>query len=382
MNIRLFKPSVGKEEIKNIKKAVSRSWLGLGPNVNHFEKEWEKHLKCKKAIAVNSGTAALHLALKLFNFKKGKKVLLPSMSFSSTASSVLYNNLEPVFVDSNSISLNIDLKDLEKKYTKDCVAIIVVHYSGHPAEIDKIIKFAKAKKMKVIEDCAHTDGNKFKNKPLGLWGDVGCFSFEEKKILTTGDGGMICSNNIDLLKNVKAMRWVGIDKDNWKTSKQYVKKDNEALHWYYEINQLGYKYNMNDLAASIGLAQLKKLKKMNRNRKEMINFYISQLKSIPEIKLLVPYDTKKYTYQIFGIRTSYRNQLIIYLKNKGIPTGCHWTPMTLQPLFKKFKNKCKFIEKEIDRCLTLPLHADLTKREVIYICQKIKNFFNKKIYLK
>ena len=118
MNIRLFKPSVGKEEIKNIKKAVSRSWLGLGPNVNHFEKEWEKHLKCKKAIAVNSGTAALHLALKLFNFKKGKKVLLPSMSFSSTASSVLYNNLEPVFVDSNSISLNIDLKDLEKNIQK------------------------------------------------------------------------------------------------------------------------------------------------------------------------------------------------------------------------------------------------------------------------
>ena len=382
MNIRLFKPSVGKEEVKNIKKAISRSWLGLGPNVNKFEKEWEKHLKCKKAIAVNSGTAALHLSLKLFNFKKGKKVLLPSMSFSSTASSVLYNDLEPIFVDSNPTTLNIDLNDLKNKYTKDCVALIVVHYSGHPAEIDKIVKFAKEKKMKVIEDCAHTDGSKFKNKPLGLWGDVGCFSFEEKKILTTGDGGIICSNKKNLLKNIKAMRWVGIDKDNWKTSKQYTKKNKEAYHWYYEISQLGYKYNMNDLAASIGLAQLKKLRKMNKKRSKIINFYISKLKSVAKVNFLLPYDTKKYTYQIFGIRTSYRNKLIIFLKNKGIPTGCHWTPMTLQPLFKKYKSKCRFIEREIDKCLTLPLHADLSKKELVYICKCIKDFFDKKIYLK
>ena len=382
MSIRLFKPSIGKEEIKNIKETISRSWLGLGPNVNLFETKWKNHLKCKEAVAVNSGTAALHLGLKLFNFKKGKKVLVPSMSFSATASSVLYNDLEPVFVDSNPLTLNLDFNDLKKKYTKDCVAIIVVHYSGHPAEIDKIVNFANEKKIKVIEDCAHTDGSKFKNKPLGLWGNVGCFSFEEKKILTTGDGGMICSNEKGLLKNVKAMRWVGIDKDNWKSSKQYTKKNKKALHWYYEINQLGYKYNMNDLAASIGLAQIKKLKKMNQKRKKIINFYISKLKLISEISFLVPYDTRKYTYQIFGIRTNYRNKLIIYLKNKGIPTGCHWTPMTLQPLFKKYKNKCKYIEKEIDRCLTLPLHADLTLKEVSFVCKNIIKFFDEKINLK
>ena len=240
--------------------------------------------------------------------------------------------------------------------------------------MDKLTKWAKKKKLKVIEDCAHTAGSFYKKKRLGLWGDIGCFSFEEKKIMTTGDGGMICSNQKNLLKDVKAMRWVGIDKDNWKTSKEYTSSNKNAMHWFYEINTLGYKYNMNDLAASIGLVQLKKLNRMNQIRANIIKKYLKLLKDVDLIQPLLPYNIKQYTYQIFGLRTDYRDDLMIFLKSHNIATGCHWTPLSLQPLFKKYAKGCKFIEKEVNRCITLPLHADLKDQQIKYICDKIIKF--------
>ena len=194
--------------------------------------------------------------------------------------------------------------------------------------------------------------------------------------MTTGDGGMICSNDPDILSDVKAMRWVGIDKDNWKTAKSYTQKDTDAMHWYYELNTLGYKYNMNDLAASIGLVQLKKLDDMNQARSDIIKRYINGIKDISSVDLLVPYEPDDYVYWMFGIRVKDKNGLITHLKSKGIATGCHYTPLTLQPLFKKWGN-CPFIEKEIDRCITLPLHPDLTKLEVDYIIDQIINYYER-----
>ena len=146
--------------------------------------------------------------------------------------------------------------------------------------------WAHKKGLKVIEDCAHTAGAKYKGKVLGTWGDIGCFSFEEKKLMTTGDGGMLVSNDPMLLKDVKAYRWVGIDKDNWKTAKSYTNANKDAMHWFYEINLLGFKYNMNDLAASIGLAQLEKLPAMNKRRSEIIQFYMDRLQSIDQVTKL------------------------------------------------------------------------------------------------
>ena len=259
MNIRLFKPNLGQEELDAVKDAFERSWVGLGPKVNEFEEAWERFLGCKEAIGVNSATAALHLALAVFKFPEGKKVLVPSLTFSSTASAVLYNRLCPVFVDSSPGTLGMDLNDLDRKYDKNCVAVIPVHYAGHPVSMEKLLPWARERNLKIIEDCAHTTGSNYEGTRLGLWGDIGCFSFEEKKLMTTGVGGMICSNDPELLRDVRAMRWVGIDKDNWKTAQAYVSANMDAMHWYYELNVLGYKYNMNDLAASIGLVQLKKL---------------------------------------------------------------------------------------------------------------------------
>ena len=374
MNIRLFKPSLGQEELDNIKDAFDRSWIGLGPKVNEFEQKWTEFIGCEVAIGLNSATAALHLALASFRFPEGKKVLVPALTFASTATAILYNKLIPVFVDSDPITLGISLMDLEQKYDNDCAAVMPVHYCGHPVPMDKLMSWAKEKGLKVIEDCAHTAGGIYKGKTLGTWGDIGCFSFEEKKLMTTGDGGMICSNDPELLKDVKAMRWVGIDKDNWKTAKAYTDANKDVMHWFYEINVLGYKYNMNDLAASIGLAQLKKLPAMNKRRSEIIGKYMDGLKYIDNIEPLLPYESDKYIYQMFGIRTDQRGDLMIYLKSKGIATGCHYTPLSMQPLFKSYAYGCDFIKKEHYKFITLPLHADLLDEEVEYIIDKLIEF--------
>ena len=374
MNIRLFKPSLTQKELDNVKDAFDRSWIGLGPRVNEFEEKWAEFVGAKQAIGLNSATAALHLALKVFDFPKGKKVLVPSLTFSATASAILYNDLIPVFVDSDPVTLGMDLEDMKNKYDKDCVAVMPVHYCGHPVPMDELVPWAREKGMKIIEDCAHTTGSKYKGKNLGTWGDIGCFSFEEKKLMTTGDGGMMVTNQPELLKDVKAMRWVGIDKDNWKTSQSYIEANKDAMHWFYEINVLGYKYNMNDLAASIGLGQLERLPEMNARRSEVIKKYMQGMQDIQGVETLLPYEPDNYVYQMFGIRAEKRDKLMIYLKSQGVATGCHYTPLSLQPLFKPYAGDCSFIEKEHNKFITLPLHADLSDEEVEYIMDVLRNF--------
>ena len=301
-------------------------------------------------------------------------MLVPSLTFASTACAVLYNRLIPVFVDSDPITLGMDLDDMKRKFDEDCVAVMPVHFAGHPVPMDELMPWAKEKGLKVIEDCAHTTGSLYKGKRLGTWGDIGCYSFEEKKLMTTGDGGMMVSNNPDLLKDIKAYRWVGIDKDNWKTAKSYTRANKDAMHWFYEINLLGYKYNMNDLAASIGLAQLKKLPNMNARRSEIIRMYLNGIKGVIGVKPLVPYNVDNYVYQMFGIRSEKRDELMIFLKSKGIATGCHYTPLTSQPLFKPYAKDCEFIESEANKFITLPLHADLTDDEVNYVIKHLQEF--------
>ena len=369
VNIRLFKPSVGKEELDNLKGVFDRAWLGLGPMVSKFEDEWSNYIGCKKSIGVNSATAALHLALTAFNFPKGKKVLVPAITFVSTVSAVLYNELEPVLVDVDENTLSISLKDLEKKCDNDCVAIIPVHNGGFPAAIEQIIEFARIKNLKVIEDCAHCAGGEYLEKKLGTFGDIGCFSFEEKKCMTTGDGGMICSDNIELIEPLNAYRWVGIDKDTWRREKNNSKdKLNDPLHWHYEISVLGYKYNMNDIAAAIGLAQLKKLDNMNTNRRKIIKKYVDGIKDLRSIRPIFPYSFEgKEAYWYFGIRCENRDDLIIYLNKKGIANGVHFYPIPLHPLFKKYDNGCEISKTVWKTFITLPSHTELSDNELDYI---------------
>lgn len=376
MNIRLFKPSVGKEELDSLKEVFDRQWLGLGPTVSKFEDEWTKYIGCKASIGVNSATAALHLSLTAFGFPEGKKVLVPAITFVSTASAVLYNRLEPVFVDVDEDTVSMSMDDMEKKYTPDCVAIIPVHNGGYPADMKRILEFARIKNLKVIEDCAHCAGGDYLGKKLGTWGDIGCFSFEEKKCMTTGDGGMICSDDKELIEPLKAHRWIGIDKDTWRRAKNvHENKLNDPMHWHYEISVLGYKYNMNDIAAAIGLAQLKKLDKMNAARREIIRRYLDGIDGFKPIKPIFPYKLDgNEAYWYFGIRADQRDRLIIHLNNKGIANGVHFYPITLHPYFAKYNNKCANAEKIWKTFITLPSHVELTVEEVDYVINALTEF--------
>ena len=271
----------------------------------------------------------------------------------------------------------MSVEDLKKKYTEDCVAIIPVHLGGHPCKMDEIMDFANEKGLKVIEDCAHVAGASYKGKKLGTWGHVGCFSFEEKKAMTTGDGGMMCSDDEELIQKMKPYRWVGIDKDTWKRASSTTSEDMDVMHWYYDIAVLGYKYNMNDLAAAIGLAQLEKLPSFNNKRGEIIDKYLKGVEGLTSVTPILPYDTSNNYYHFFGVRCDNRNDLILHLKSRGIATGVHYVPLVELPYFKQFPADCPVASEIWKTFITLPLHVDLTNEEIQHVIQGLKDFDNR-----
>ncbi|RPI78057.1 MAG: DegT/DnrJ/EryC1/StrS family aminotransferase [Desulfobacteraceae bacterium] len=375
MQIRLFKPHVGPDEMENIRKVFERAWLGLGPLVEEFEQAWSVYIGVPSSIGVNSATAALHLALTAYRFPPGSKVLVPAITFISTALAALYNHLEPVFVDVDPETLSLCLQDLQRKIDKKCVAIIPVHLGGHPVPMDRLMPIARVNRLIVIEDCAHCAGGSYRGRKLGTWGDIGCFSFEEKKCMTTGDGGMISALDSAIIEPLRAYRWVGIDKDTWKRSTDYIDaKTLDARHWYYEVAVLGYKYNMNDLMAAIGLAQLKKLDWMNSRRLALIQRYLDGIKSCRGIRPLWPYEFQDASYWIFGVRCAQRDELMIHLKQKGIASGVHFLPLPLHPLFRSHLEAIPVAKRVWQTMLTLPLFPDLTEEEVDYIIDALIEF--------
>jgi perosamine synthetase len=376
--IRLFKPSIGTEEIYNIKDVFKRSWLGYGPLVKKFEERFSKFIGTKYAVGVNSGTAALHLAILSQNFKKGKKILVPAITFSATAASVLYCGLKPKFVDIDPNNLTIDFEDLKKKYSKDCVAVICVHMGGHPCKMEKILPWAKKKKLFVIEDCAETCGGIYRKKKIGTWSDISCFSFEEKKIITTGDGGMICLNDKNKYNYLKSLSFHGWDVDPWKRhNDSFDKKKSKKKHWNYQINNLGYKYNMNDLLASLGLAQLKKINYFNKRRIYILKKYLNGIKNCKIISPVYPYILKKSSYWLFQVKTKYRDDLIDFLKNKKISTAVHFVPLPLHKLYKKYNKNLDNAMKVWKEIVSLPFFPDLTNKKIDYIIKCLVSFDKK-----
>ena len=379
LKTRLSKPTIDKLELVEIKKLFNETWLGYGPNVLKFEKAWSRYFGSKYSLGVNSCTAALHISLAVNNFKKDKKVLVPAMTFSASAASILYCNLKPVFVDIDPKTLIMSFDDLKKKYSKDCVAVIAVHFNGQPCEMEKIVPWAKRKGLVVIEDCAQTCGGNYKGKKLGTWGDFGCFSFQEIKIMTTGgDGGMICTDKKNLAKDIKALSYHGWDQDPWiRHKKSSGKKNLKSKHWDYSITKLGYKYNMTDLMASIGLVQLKKLKWFNQRRTRIIKKYINGLKLCKNITPAFPYKLKNSSYWMFTLKCKSRDELIEFLKSRGIATTVYIKPLPLHPLYRKYNRGIKNSLKIWKELVTVPTFPELTDKQLHYVIKCIREFDNK-----
>lgn len=381
MNIRLVKPYVGREELENLKGVIDRAWLGRGPLCKEFEDKWNEFLGIKASTAVNSGTAALHLAVLTFGFAEGKKVLVPAMTFCSTANAAIYNDLEPVFVDVVEETLSIDIEDMERKYTKDCTAVIPVHFGGHPAEMDRIVPWAHEKGMKVISDCAHVAGGVYKGRKLGTWADIACFSFQEKKLLSTGDGGMISSDDSELIDPLRVIKEVGMTTDTYARYKQQQQGETKGdpTHWYYEVRRLGYKYNMCDVVAAIGLAQLEKAEYINKNRIETMSKYIDGMKECKHVRPAFPYDmsTPYYDFMVRLESKEARDKFIVHMQNKGIATGVHTMPVPYLPYYRRFNADVPVAMKIWEEYIVLPFFVGMTEQEIKYVLDAVVEFDEK-----
>jgi dTDP-4-amino-4,6-dideoxygalactose transaminase len=369
--IQFAPPFIDEKEIKSVVNVLRSGWLTMGPLTVEFENQFAKYIGSECAVAVNSCTAALFLSLVAKGIGKGDEVITSPMTFTSTANVVHQVGAKPVFADIEGDTFNIDPEAIKDKITRKTKAIIPVHYGGQPCAMSEILEIARENNLIVIEDAAHAAGAKYKGKKIGCGtlGDLTCFSFYVTKPMTTGEGGMITTNDKKTADRLKILRLHGIDKDAWK-------RYSAAGNWYYEVKEAGYKYNTTDINAAIGVAQLKKLDGFNRIRDGIFRFYSSELKDLP---LTLPTIRKGVcsSYHLYPILLEDydRSKFIEEMKKKGIGTSVHFIPLNLQPFYQKTygykKGDFPVAEKVYQREVSIPIHPKLTKRELRYIVSTI-----------
>ena len=367
--IQVFKPYYGDEEIDAVAEIIRSGWVGLGPKTAQFEREFAQFCKVKYCVGFNSCTAALDMALRLLGVNHGDEVIVPTMTFVSTAHCVAYNLAAPVFADIDEKTLNIDIEDVARKISSRTKAIIPVHYGGRPVDIDKLKEVAGD--IPIIEDCAHAAGSKYKGKPVGGLGVIGCFSFHAVKNLAMGEGGAITLNDEEMAQRAKRNRWLGIDKGTWDRT-----KIDRSYWWEYNVDEIGLKSHLNDISAAIGLVQLRKLEIANGKRRMIVDMYREGLKEVGQVKM-PPEDGGNFisSWHLCEIKAEHRNDLSVYLQENGINTGVHYKPIHLYRCYGN-RPSLPVAEKLFQQVLTLPLYPDLTEDEVSLIIDKIILFYH------
>lgn len=335
--LQFHKPFISEEEVDEIVDTVRSGWIGMGPKTIRFENNFTEYIGVNKSIAVSSWTAAGHLTLEAFGLKTGDEVIVPTMTFPATAEIVCYFGAKPVFVDVEEDTLNMSIEALEKAITPKTKVVIPVHYAGQPCDLDEIHAIARKYNLKVLEDAAHALPAIYKGKKIGTISDVTCFSFYATKTLSTGEGGMICTNDEEIAERCTIMRLHGINRDAWK-------RHTESASWYYEVVAPGYKYNFTDLQASLGLPQLKKVEAMWESRKKIAAKYTEALKDLDTIQLLTLKPDRESSLHLFPIRlhldrlNKNRAQLINELRNLNIGVGVHFMPVHQHLYYNKTFN--------------------------------------------
>jgi UDP-4-amino-4,6-dideoxy-N-acetyl-beta-L-altrosamine transaminase len=369
------RPSIGKEEINEMTKALKSGWLTTGPRTVAFEKALARYVGARRTVAVNSCTGALHLALLALDIGPDDEVITSPFTFASTANVIVQVGAKPVFVDIDQETFNIDPEKIEKAITSKTKAIIPVHYAGQACDMDRIMKIAKKYRLYVIEDAAHAIGTEYKNKKIGSIGTATCFSFYATKNMTTGEGGAVTTNNAKLAEKIEVLKLHGMNRDAWK---RYTKKGS----WYYRIETCGWKYNMTDVQAALGLSQLKKLDAFNRIRRKYAKIYSQELKKIPGIVTPAEKDWGKHIYYLYPIllKNYDRDKFIQKMAKRGVQCSVHFIPLHMQPFYRKtfgfkpsdFPNSKWIYEKEI----SLPLYPKMTERDIKFVVGAINQIIN------
>ncbi len=359
MNIPLCKPSIGQEEIKKIEEVLKSGWLTHGPYNEEFEKNFADYIGVKHAQTINSCASALFIVLKALNIKG--RVIVPSFTFVATAHAVILAGATPVFADIDLETGNITAAAIEPLINEKTEAIIPVHFAGQSCQMDEIVELCQKHKLILIEDSAEAIGAEYKNKKTGSFG-IGCFSFFPTKNITTGEGGMITTNDSDLAHKIKVMISHGIDKISQTT-----------FGWQREAVMAGYNLRMSGILAGLGIEQLKKLETLNDLRRQHAD-YLS--KNLDKNLIALPKESEncKHVYQMYTIRVDkkIRNQLVEELKKAGIGASVHFSPAVhQQEYYNNFsRGDLKNTELLSDTIITLPMYPDLKKEELDYIIEK------------
>ena len=372
--IPVSKPSIGAEELKAIEPVFKSGWLGMGSVVKEFEDTIAAFIggePLSYVVAVNTGTTAMHIALSALGVGLGDEVVLPSLTFVATAQIVTATGATPVFCDVEEDTLNVDVNDLKRCITKKTKVIIPVHYRGIPCNMNAILKLARDNNITVIEDAAHALGSSYYGKKIGSFGDLTCFSFDPIKTITCGEGGAVITRDKKIYESIVRKRILGIDKDTWSRYK------NERS-WSYDVIEQGYRYHMSNINAAIGLVQIKKFEHMNKRKIDIAKRYDKEFAHIDAISLLrTEYeDLGLFTY-IIKVKEK-RDELMVYLKERGIGSGIHYIPVHHFTYYKNFlRNPLPETDKVYEQILTLPLYPDMTDEETDLVIKEIQAFFGK-----
>jgi dTDP-4-amino-4,6-dideoxygalactose transaminase len=383
-----YKPSISTDEIVTTLKS---GWLTTGPKTKQFETEFAEYLKSKHAVAVNSCTAALHLALEAIGLKAGQTVVVPTMTFAATAEVVRYFHATPLLADCRAEDFNIDVADAEAKIRaalaqgQSVAAILPVHYGGQVGDAVGVLNLAERYELKVIEDAAHCCPAYFRStasepwRTVGSTADISCYSFYANKCITTGEGGMACTQRDDYAERMRIMSLHGISKDAWK-------RFTAEGSWYYEIVAPGFKYNLTDIAASIGIHQLRKADAMHRKRAKGAELYSQLLGDVEELVLPRQQSNRVHSWHLFVVRLKLdrlkidRAQFITELQGRGVGTSVHWMPLHMHPYYRETygyaPQDLPTAASLYPELISLPLYPDMSEQDVGYVCDSVKQILS------
>lgn len=358
--------SVNASDVDSVVKILRSDWLTQGPKVKEFEENLAKYCGAKFAVVVNSGTAALHIAYLTADIKAGDEVITTPNTFVATSNMIMAVGAKPVFCDIRLDTYNIDEKKIKSLITEKTKAIVPVDFAGHPCDMVAIKKIAKKHKLIVIEDACHSLGALYKNKKIGSLSNMTVFSFHPVKHITTGEGGAVLTNDSKYYEKLKYLRSHGIVKDR---------------NGFNSIIELGFNYRLSDIAASLGVSQLRRLDGFVKKRHTLAGVYLKNLKEVKDVILPIEHGAAS-SWHIFVIRlknSSKRLELMNYLKKAGIGSMIHYPAVYSHPYYGNNGYKKLILPNEelySKSCLTLPLHPQLSESDILYVCGVIKKFFN------
>ena len=368
--IPLFDLNFDQSEENAVLETIRSKWISTGPKVDAFEKRFAEMLNVQHSLALSNCTVALHLAMKLCNITDGDEVICPSLTFVATVNAIRYVDAIPVFADVTSYdNPTIEPEDVLKKITPKTTAIVVMHYGGFACDMDRIMEIAHAHNLKVIEDACHGPLAEYKGKKLGTIGDIGCFSFFSNKNISTGEGGMLVTNNQEYADRTKLLRSHGM------TSMSYDRAKGHSTA--YDVIELGYNYRMDDIHSSIGLAQLDKIEADLAKRTEIRKAYIEQLKDIDGI--IIPFEnysdfSSNYIFPIVLKNSTYekRDKVREQLAEAGIQTSVHYPAVHRFSIYEDFYSELPVTDYLVDNLITLPMYSKLSNQEIEYIVTSLR----------